>query len=208
MGVLQKERKLYKVYPHSKEVFRAFKLTPYHNVKVVIVGQDPYPHKYANGLAFSAKESIEDIPSTLYNIFEELNEDIGYMIYRDPNLDSWTKQGVFLINRILTVRSERPLSHKNIGWETFTEKVLLSLWNRPQPTVFILWGNYAQNILKSLSSISELHPHKLIVSPHPSRLSAHRGFFGSKPFSTANKFLIKNNISPINWNNHVQKSSN
>lgn len=182
------------IFPPSKDVFRALKLTDYDNVKVVILGQDPYHgENEANGLCFSVSNNVKRPPS-LENIFKELKNDLN--ISKENNdLENWAKQGVFLLNSIMTVEKDKPLSHKEKGWELFTDKIISLLNEREKPIVFILWGNYARSKKKIITNPN----HLILESPHPSPLSAFRGFFGSKPFSLANNFLEKNNIKKIEW---------
>ena len=189
------ERKTKTIFPKEEDVFNAFKLTPFENVKCVILGQDPYYNiNQANGLAFSVNKGIK-LPPSLVNIYKEAHDDIGIDIPNHGDLSSWAKEGVFLLNTILTVEDGKPLSYKNKGWEKFTLKVLKTLNDDESPKVFILWGKEAINLKKILNN-----PHHLILeSAHPSPLSSYRGFFGSKPFSKTNEFLIKNNRTPINF---------
>lgn len=192
--LVQNHRKAYTVYPEPKNVFRAYRLTPYSQVKVVIIGQDPYPHEHANGLAFSANESLDKTPPSLENIFKELEEDIGFSLLHEVDLTRWAHQGVFLLNSTLTVQAYKPGSHSSFGWERFTDRTVQLLCERKEPIVFILWGNHAQRKAKNIPS-----RHPIIVSPHPSPLSAYRGFFGSRPFSRTNNYLEKLNQKPIDW---------
>lgn len=183
------------VYPKMSEIFKAFIQTSYDNVKVVILGQDPYHGEgEAEGLSFSVKIGIQKPPS-LINIFTELKNDLGFEIPKNGSLIPWAKQGVLLLNSTLTVVKDTPKSHSNKGWEIFTDEVIKLINNKKTPVVFILWGSDA----RSKKALITNKIHCVIESPHPSPLSAYRGFFGSKPFSKANAFLIKNNITPINW---------
>lgn len=182
------------VFPDSDSVFKALKLTDYNDVKVVVLGQDPY-HGIgeAQGLSFSVPNNIQKPPS-LRNIFKELKSDLN--IERESNdLTDWANQGILLLNSILTVVKDSPLSHKDKGWEIFTDEIIRKLNNRKKPIVFILWGNYA----RSKKNLITNKNHFIIESAHPSPLSASRGFFGSKPFSKANDFLEKNNIEKVRW---------
>ena len=189
------ERKTKTIFPKEEDVFNAFKLTPFENVKCVIVGQDPYYNiNQANGLAFSVNKGIK-LPPSLVNIYKEAHDDIGIDIPNHGDLSSWAKEGVFLLNTILTVEEGEPLSYKNKGWEKFTLKVLKTLNDDKTPKVFILWGKEAINLKKILNNPR----HLILESAHPSPLSSYRGFFGSKPFSKTNEFLIKNNRTPINF---------
>jgi uracil-DNA glycosylase len=191
---IREEYKKKVVFPTSDNVFKALKLTDYNDVKVVILGQDPY-HGIgeAQGLSFSVPNNIQKPPS-LRNIFKELKSDVN--IDRESNdLTDWANQGVLLLNSILTVVKDSPLSHKDKGWEIFTDEIIMKLNNRKKPIVFILWGNYA----RSKKILITNKNHFIIESAHPSPLSASRGFFGSKPFSIANDFLEKNNIEKVRW---------
>lgn len=181
-------------FPAYADIFNAFRYTDYDEVKVVILGQDPYHgDQEAHGLSFSVHDDIHRPPS-LQNILKELEYDLG--IKRQVNdLTDWSKQGVFLLNSIMSVIKNEPLSHKNKGWEIFTDAVISKLNEREKPVVFVLWGNYARS-KKFLITNSR---HLVLESVHPSPLSAHRGFFGSKPFSKINDFLEKNSIEKINW---------
>ena len=192
---VEKERKEKVVFPKKEDVFKAFELTPFENVKCVIVGQDPYYNiNQANGLAFSVNKGIK-LPPSLVNIYKEAHDDVGIDIPNHGDLSSWAKEGVFLLNTILTVEEGKPLSHKNKGWEKFTLKVLKTLNEDDEPKVFILWGKEAIGLKKIIDNPK----HLIIESPHPSPLSSYRGFFGSKPFSKTNEFLMKNNRKSINW---------
>lgn len=183
------------VYPEYKDIFKTLRLTDYDEVKVVILGQDPYHgENEAHGLSFSVPQGIKTPPSLL-NIFKELNNDLGIKRTK-TDLTDWGEQGVLLLNSILTVVKDSPLSHKNKGWEIFTDRLIELLGEREKPMVFILWGNYA----RSKKELIKNKNHLIIENVHPSPLSASRGFFGSKPFSKTNNFLIKNNIKPIKWN--------
>lgn len=189
------EYKTKTIYPKMSEIFKAFQETPYDKVKVVIIGQDPYHgENEAEGLSFSVKKGIAKPPS-LINIFTELRDDLGYKIPNNGSLEPWAKEGVLLLNSTLTVVKDTPKSHSNKGWEIFTDEVIKIINKKTTPVVFILWGSDA----RSKKSLITNKIHYIIESPHPSPLSAYRGFFGSKPFSKANNFLIKNNIKPVNW---------
>ena len=183
------------IYPHMNNIFNALKLTPYKDVKVVILGQDPYhgPNQ-AHGLAFSVNKGVK-VPPSLINIYKELNDDLGCFIPNNGFLEDWAKQGVLLLNTVLTVRSHEANSHRNMGWEHFTDKIISLLNAKNDPIVFILWGN--PSIAKRNLITNKIH--YIITSPHPSPLSAFRGFLGSKPFSKTNNFLKSVNKSPINW---------
>ena len=183
------------IYPEYKNIFNALRYTDYDQVKVVILGQDPYHgDKEAHGLSFSVREGVK-MPPSLLNIFKELYSDLGIKRTK-TDLTDWAKQGVLLLNSIMTVVKDSPLSHKGKGWEIFTDRLIELLGERDEPMVFILWGSYA----RSKKELIKNKKHLIIESVHPSPLSANRGFFGSKPFSKTNDFLIKNNIKPIKWN--------
>ena len=182
------------IFPPYKDIFKALKLTDYDDVKVVILGQDPYHgEREANGLSFSVYNDVKRPPS-LENIFKELNNDLG-VVRTENDLEDWAKQGVFLLNSIMTVVKDTPLAHKGKGWEIFTDKLISLLNEREKPVVFILWGSYARSKKELITNPN----HYIIESVHPSPLSAHRGFFGSKPFSKANNFLVEHGIMPVKW---------
>lgn len=181
------------VYPPKAERYKAFEYTEYEDVKILILGQDPYHQKHqAMGLSFSVNEGIK-IPPSLINIYKELESDLGINKITG-DLSNWAKQGVFLLNTLLSVEDSSPLSHQNIGWEIFTDKVIETLSDREDPVIFILWGNSA----REKKTMIKDH-HYILEAPHPSPLSAYRGFFGSKPFSRANKLLIEMGKDPIDW---------
>ena len=183
------------IYPKKENIFNALKLTPYKDVKVVIVGQDPYHGEgEAHGLSFSVQEGIK-LPPSLKNIYKELYDDLGIVQKNTGDLTPWAKQGVLLLNASLTVKKDCPASHSKIGWEPFTDYVIRKLNSREEPIVFILWGNFA----RSKKVLITNPKHLVIESAHPSPFSARNGFFGSKPFSKTNNFLKKNNIKEINW---------
>lgn len=183
------------IYPKISEIFKAFIETKYEDVKVVILGQDPYHgENQAEGLSFSVKVGI-DKPKSLINIFAELKDDIGCKIPNNGSLVPWAKQGVLLLNSTLTVIKDNARSHAEKGWEIFTDEVIKIINKKNTPVVFILWGSDA----RSKKALITNPKHYVIESAHPSPLSAYRGFFGSKPFSKTNEFLIKNNIQPIDW---------
>ena len=193
---LNSEKKNNKViYPLGSKIFNALNLTPFKSVKVIILGQDPYHgQNQANGLSFSV-EIGNKIPPSLQNIFKELNSDLNILPSQHGDLSNWAKQGVLLLNTILTVEASKPSSHSNKGWEIFTDKILHSLSSLKENLVFILWGKKAQ---EKISLIDE-SKHKILKSPHPSPYSANNGFFGSQPFSKTNFFLESKNIDKINW---------
>ncbi|MFC4766627.1 uracil-DNA glycosylase [Effusibacillus consociatus] len=183
------------VYPDKYDIFSALHLTPFADTKVVILGQDPYHGPgQAHGLSFSVKPGVATPPS-LQNIFKELQADLGCHIPNNGYLVKWAQQGVLLLNTVLTVRENSPNSHKDKGWELFTDKVIATLNDREQPVVFLLWGSHAQKKLDLITSPQ----HHIIKSPHPSPFSANRGFFGSRPFSRANQFLREIGRTEIDW---------
>ncbi|MBP9771819.1 MAG: uracil-DNA glycosylase [Candidatus Pacebacteria bacterium] len=185
-----------RVYPPPKDIFRAFDLTPFDAVKVVILGQDPYhgPHQ-ANGLSFAVHEGVRNPPS-LQNIFKEITSDLGRpTTLTNGDLTPWAQQGVLLLNATLTVRAGSPASHQGKGWETFTDAAIESLSRQREHLVFILWGNYA----RQKGAMIDRTKHLVIESPHPSPFSADKGFFGSKPFSTANTYLTAHGEQAIEW---------
>lgn len=183
------------IYPPKNHILRALSLTDYNNVKVVILGQDPY-HGIgeANGLAFSVNNGIK-LPPSLKNIYKELNNDLNIPISPKGDLTCWAKEGVLLLNSILTVEKDSPASHKNLGWETFTDAIIKKINDKDSPVVFILWGNFA----KSKKILITNPKHLVISSSHPSPFSCNYGFFGSKPFSQTNNFLKENNIQEIDF---------
>lgn len=183
------------IFPNPKEIFTAFNATPFNKVKVVILGQDPYHGKgQAHGLSFSVKPNVK-IPPSLSNIYKELHNDLGCYIPNNGYLVKWANQGVLLMNTVLTVRANQPNSHKGIGWEHLTDAVIKLLNERNTPTVFILWGKFAQAKEKMLTN----KVHLILKAPHPSPYSANTGFFGCKHFSKTNKFLEENNLEKIDW---------
>ncbi|MDX8430915.1 MAG: uracil-DNA glycosylase [Candidatus Algichlamydia australiensis] len=194
--LLEVERAQGTVYPEEKDVFSAFGYTPFDKVKVVIMGQDPYhgPNQ-AHGLCFSVQPGV-DVPPSLKNIYKELESDLGIKPPNHGYLVDWAKQGVLLLNATLTVRAHQAKSHYGIGWEQFTDSVIEKLCQRADPIVFVLWGRSAKEKCEKIVSQSQ---HAIISSPHPSPLSAHAGFFGSKPFSKVNNHLINWGKEPINW---------
>ena len=182
-------------YPPKSRILRALSLTDYDKVKVVILGQDPYHGEgEANGLAFAVSNGIK-LPPSLINIYKELNDDLGIKPSNVGNLECWAKAGVLLLNAVLTVEKDKAASHKDVGWERFTDAIIKKINEKKEPVVFILWGNFARS-KKSLITNSK---HYVIESAHPSPLSASRGFFGSKPFSKTNNFLRENNIKEIDF---------
>lgn len=183
------------VYPPKEDIFRALQQTSYQSTKVVILGQDPYHgRRQAQGLSFSVSPGVA-IPPSLRNIHKELSSDLGISAPNHGSLQSWADQGVLLLNAVLTVREGEPNSHKGIGWETFTDKVIAKLNEREKPMVFILWGSYAQK----KGSFIDRSRHKVLESSHPSPFAAHKGFFGSRPFSASNAFLMQEGMDPVSW---------
>ncbi|MBL4953318.1 uracil-DNA glycosylase [Neobacillus sp. OS1-32] len=183
------------VYPDMYDIYNALHYTPYNDTKVVIIGQDPYHGPgQAHGLSFSVKPGV-GIPPSLQNIYKELQTDLGCYIPNNGYLVKWTEQGVLMLNAVLTVRAGIPNSHKGLGWEMFTDKVIETLNQRETPVVFILWGNFAQQKQQLITSSR----HYIIKSPHPSPFSANRGFFGSRPFSRTNAILRKLGMQEIDW---------
>ena len=196
MSIIDKKYSETTCFPEYNDIFNALKLTPYSKVKVVILGQDPYHETgEAHGLSFSVKDDIKKPPS-LKNIFKELHDDLGYPEPKSGNLEKWAKEGVLLLNSVLTVEKDKAASHKDLGWEILTDHIIKLLNMKETPIVFILWGNFAKKKKVYITN----KKHLIIESPHPSPFSAYTGFFGSKPFSKTNNFLIKNNIEPIDFN--------
>ena len=193
---LRAEKDLRKViYPPGKQIFHAFNTTPFDQVKVVILGQDPYhgPNQ-AHGLCFSVKPGVS-LPPSLINIFKEIENDLGIVTPNHGCLQSWAEQGVLLLNSTLTVERSRAGSHQGRGWETFTDKVIQQLNEQREGLVFMFWGSYAQK----KGALIDRQKHRVLTSPHPSPLSAHRGFFGNGHFSKANHYLEQQGLTPINW---------
>lgn len=183
------------IFPPADDIFNAFHLTPLSQVKVVILGQDPYHNVgQAHGLCFSVRKGV-DVPPSLVNIYKELHDDLGCEIPNHGCLTKWAKQGVLMLNTVLTVRAHEANSHRGIGWEEFTDAAIGALNSQNRPIVFILWGSPAQKKARMLNN----HNHLILKAPHPSPLSAYRGFFGSKPFSQANDFLKEHGLEPIDW---------
>ncbi len=195
VSFVKDEYSKFKIFPPGPQIFRAFNDTPFDKVKVVILGQDPYHTPgVAHGLSFSANEGLR-VPPSLQNIYKELYADLGVPISKNPDLGKWAKQGVLLLNATLTVRSGVAGSHQNKGWEVFTDRVVEILNHEKENLVFILWGAYAQK--KGL--VIDTGKHLVISSAHPSPFSADRGFFGSKPFSKTNDYLVEHMLEPIQW---------
>jgi len=192
---VRNEYKSQTIYPPAKLIFNAFDRCPFDQLKIVILGQDPYHGPgQAHGLCFSVNDGI-DFPPSLRNIFKELKNDLGKEIPRSGNLIDWAKQGVLLLNATLTVRANQAGSHQNKGWEQFTDAVINKINEQKQHVVFILWGNYAISKAKFIDQ----NKHFVLTSVHPSPLSASRGFFGNHHFSKANDFLVKNELQPVQW---------
>ena len=192
---INKEYREKTIFPPKSNILRAFKLTDYDNVKVVILGQDPYHGiNEANGLAFSVSKGVR-LPPSLQNIYKELYNDLGITVSTNGDLEKWAREGVLLLNSVFTVEKDKPASHKNIGWEQFSDEVIKKVNEKNTPVVFILWGSFAKSKAKYITNPI----HLVITSPHPSPFSAYSGFFGSKPFSRTNEFLRKNNIKDIDW---------
>ena len=192
---LDEEYKNKTIYPLPQYIYAALKLTSYKDVKVVILGQDPYHEiNQAHGLAFSVNKGVA-IPPSLINIYKEMSDDINTYIPNNGYLVSWAKQGVLLLNAVLTVEAHKANSHKNKGWEQLTDAIIKKLNEKDEPVVFILWGRNARDKKAFITNPK----HLVIESAHPSPLSAYNGFFGSKPFSKTNNYLIKNNLKPIDW---------
>ncbi len=191
---LDNEYKTQKIYPERENIFKAFEYTPFSEVKVVIIGQDPYHgENQAHGLCFSVIDGVR-LPPSLKNIFKELESDLG-VAKQSGQLDSWARQGVLMLNTVLTVREGAPTSHKNKGWEIFTAKVIEELNKKQTPVIFLLWGAHAEKIGQAVTNPI----HKKLITVHPSPLSARRGFFGCKHFSKTNELLRENKLSQIEW---------
>ena len=185
------------VYPPAQQLFAAFERTPPERVRAVILGQDPYHEPgQANGLAFSVNPGVK-LPPSLQNIYKELQSDLGLPAANSGDLTSWARQGVFLLNTVLSVRAHEANSHKDFGWQRFTDAVIAALAEIPQPVAFVLWGAQAQK--KAALAEKSPYPRLVLQGPHPSPLSAYRGFFGSRPFSQINAFLVSYGFSPVDW---------
>ena len=192
---LVEEKKQHTVYPSGANIFSAFDNTPFDNVKVVVLGQDPYHGAgQAHGLSFSVQDGVP-YPPSLQNIFKELKDDLGCNTPKSGNLTAWAKQGVFLLNTVLTVRASEANSHRNQGWENFTDAVIRLLNSQKEHLVFILWGSPAG----AKASLIDAKKHLILKAPHPSPLSSYRGFFGSRPFSKSNEYLLHHGKAPIQW---------
>lgn len=192
---LKKEYSHHIIYPEMNDIFNSLKYADYDKIKVVIIGQDPYHEEgQAHGLSFSVKPGIA-IPPSLQNIYKELQSDLGCYIPNNGYLEKWAKQGVLLLNNVLTVRAHQANSHKTCGWETFTDSIIKALNEREKPVVFLIWGSCAKQKETYITNKN----HYILKAPHPSPLSAYRGFFGCKHFSKTNEILIANNEDPIDW---------
>ena len=190
-----REYRTKEIFPASKDIFKAYDLCPYHKLKVVILGQDPYHNTgQAQGLSFSVKKGMA-LPPSLQNIFKELHEDMHCPIPGNGDLSPWAEQGVLLLNTVLTVRAHEAFSHRGIGWEEFTDATIKAIEEKEEAVVYILWGSPAQSKRKMIRQKRRL----ILTAPHPSPLSAYRGFFGSKPFSKCNAYLEKEGLTPIDW---------
>jgi uracil-DNA glycosylase len=192
---VRQEYKTRTVYPEGKNIFNAFNLCPFDNVKVVIIGQDPYHEpRQAHGLCFSVQDGVQ-FPPSLQNIFKEIESDTGTPVPQSGNLERWARQGVFLLNSILTVRAHEAASHAGKGWEWFTDRVIQEISDKKEHVVFMLWGNYA----KVKGRVIDTSKHLILNTVHPSPLSVYRGFFGCKHFSKANGFLTEHGMKPVEW---------
>lgn len=192
---VQAERQQHDVYPAHDDVFNALHFTPYGQVRVVLLGQDPYHGPgQAHGLSFSVRSDVP-VPPSLRNIYKELEDDLGVAPPGHGNLEPWARSGVLLLNSVLTVRAQDAGSHRKQGWETFTDRVIQVVSDKAETVVFILWGNYA----RAKAKLIDTDRHHIIESPHPSPLSASRGFFGTKPFSRANEALLAADREPVDW---------
>lgn len=192
---VKEEYQTRQIFPDADDIFNAFDFTPLSEVKVVILGQDPYHDVgQAHGLCFSVKKGVQ-VPPSLVNIYQELHDDLGCAIPHHGCLTKWAEQGVLMLNTVLTVRAHQANSHRGIGWEEFTDAAIMALNSQDRPIVYILWGSPAQR------KASMLHnpKHLILKAPHPSPLSAYRGFFGSRPFSQTNEFLTSHGIEPVDW---------
>lgn len=194
MKSVDEEYKTYNIFPKKENIYRALQLTDYNDIKIVILGQDPYHGMgQANGLAFSVNKGIK-LPPSLRNIYKELANELGINMSKHGDLTKWAEQGVLLLNTSLTVREGQANSHKNLGWLLFTDEIIKKINLKEEPVIFILWGNKAQEKIKFISD-----RHYILTANHPSPLSAYRGFFASNNFIDANNILIKNNKKPIDW---------
>lgn len=194
-NIVEQEYRTKTIYPPKDHIFEALKLTSYKDTRVVIVGQDPYHGEgEAHGLSFSVQKGVK-VPPSLQNIYKERYDDLGIPPKNDGDLTNWAKNGVLLLNAVLTVVKDTPASHRKLGWERLTDYIIRVLNEKEEPVVFILWGNFAKEKAQLITNPK----HLIITSPHPSPFSARYGFFGSKPFSRTNKFLKENGLKEINW---------
>lgn len=195
LQVVNHEYEVKTIYPPKDYLFNALKLTSYKDTKVVIVGQDPYHGEgEAHGLSFSVQKGVR-VPPSLNNIYKELYNDLGVKVSSDGDLTKWAKEGVLLLNAVLTVENDKAASHRGLGWEALTDYIIKMLNLKNEPVVFILWGNFAKEKTKFITNPN----HYIITSPHPSPFSAYSGFFGSRPFSKTNEFLKSKGMTPIDW---------
>ncbi len=193
---ITKEYQTQVIYPPADDIFNALHLTPLSEVKVVILGQDPYHNTHqAHGLSFSVPPDQKDLPPSLINIYRELHDDVGCRMPDNGCLVGWAKQGVLLLNTVLTVRAHQPASHQGHGWEKFTDAIIEAVNRQDRPIVYMLWGSHAQTKIPMLTNPK----HLILTAPHPSPLSAYRGFFGCRHFSKCNEFLAAHGQTPINW---------
>lgn len=193
---VKREYETHVVYPPSDQIFHALDLTPLHEVKVVILGQDPYHNDHqAMGLSFSVPEDQSDLPPSLVNIYKELHDDLGCRVPQSGDLTKWARQGVLLLNTVLTVRAHQAASHAGHGWEQFTDAILEAVNEESRPIVYMLWGSHAQSKIPMLNNPM----HLVLKAPHPSPLSAYRGFYGCRHFSQCNQFLEAHGVTPIDW---------
>ena len=193
---VREEYNTHVIYPPADDIFNALHLTPLSEVKVLILGQDPYHNEHqAHGLSFSVLPEQTEIPPSLQNIYQELHDDLGCFVPNNGYLEKWAKQGVLLLNTVLTVRAHQANSHQGKGWEQFTDAIIQAVNAQDRPVVYMLWGKPAQSKIPMLTNPG----HLILKAPHPSPLSAYRGFFGCKHFSQANEFLKKNGVEPIDW---------
>lgn len=193
---VKKEYNTHVIYPPADDIFNAFHFTPLSEVKVLILGQDPYHNEHqAHGLCFSVLPDQPEIPPSLQNIYKELESDLGCYIPNNGYLEKWARQGVLMLNTVLTVRAHQANSHQGKGWEQFTDAIINAVNAQDRPVVYLLWGRPAQSKIPMLTNPK----HLILKAPHPSPLSAYRGFFGCKHFSQTNEFLMKNGLMPIDW---------
>lgn len=193
---VQEEYRTHVIYPPAEDIFNALHFTPLSDVKVLVLGQDPYHNEHqAHGLSFSVLPDQPDIPPSLQNIYKELNSDLGCSIPNNGYLKKWADQGVLMLNTVLTVRAHQANSHQGKGWEQFTDAIIRAVNEKEEPVVYMLWGRPAQSKIPMLTNPN----HLILKAPHPSPLSAYRGFFGCRHFSQCNEFLQKNGIAPVDW---------